>query len=66
MTRVRVKVVTGDTFLWTSMVDTEEEAYSFLSSELRAGNIIPFESGRFALAVAHIVSIEVSSLTSSD
>jgi hypothetical protein len=44
-------------------VETEDGVMTFLTKEIMAGNFIDFETGRFALALPHIVSIESSGLT---
>ena len=62
---IRIRMVDGTTFVrkYDPDLETEEGVIAFLGECLQNENFIDFETGRFILAVPHIVSIESSRLT---
>ena len=58
MTRIWIKMVTGDTFIYESELP-EDLAWGALEKFLADGEMIDFASGRWALNVAHIVSVGI-------
>lgn len=60
-------MVTGDVLVRTFDPDleTEQSVIQFLGQAIDEGEFIDFETGRFMVAQAHIVTVEVSGLTAS-
>jgi hypothetical protein len=64
--RIRFTMVTGDKFVYEydgSEPGSEETVLASLAESINNENFIDFESGRFIIALPHIVSIESSRLT---
>jgi hypothetical protein len=64
--RIRITMVTGTAFVYEydgEEPGSEEKVIAYIGECLQNEDFIDFETGRFILAVPHIVSIESSRLT---